>query len=192
MTKPKATNGRLLLLSMSIPLAIGCGSGPPPPASPEPPPSAADAEAEAEAEAAAVAAAVAESEANEAGEATPSPGTEPPEETEAAAAPNAPPIVEVKDECTPVGVDFEKRARPKVKACYAEGKKKDPNLEGTVKIKIDVDFNGKIKSTKIVENTLPQPVANCMLKVIKATPFPDVDKCWNASLTIPVTFPTPR
>src|SRR4051812_40623890 len=36
-----------------------------------------------------------------------------------ASAPEAP------DDCTPVGVDFEKRARPQLKACYAEGKKKD-------------------------------------------------------------------
>ncbi|MBX3193209.1 MAG: AgmX/PglI C-terminal domain-containing protein [Labilithrix sp.] len=101
-------------------------------------------------------------------------------------------IGETKDECTPVGVDFEKRARPKLKDCYAEGKKKDPNLEGTVKIKITVDVKGKIKNTKIVEKTLPEPVANCMLKVIKTTPFPEVDKCWDATLTIPVTFPTPK
>lgn len=103
-----------------------------------------------------------------------------------------PAVGEAKDECTPVGVDFEKRARPKVKVCYAEGKKKDPNLEGTVKIRISVGSTGKIKSTKIIEKTLPNPVAECMLKAIKETPFPEVEKCWNATLTIPITFPTPR
>jgi hypothetical protein len=101
-------------------------------------------------------------------------------------------VGETTDECTPVGVDFEKRARPKLKECYAEGKKKKPDLEGTVKIKITVDVKGKIKSTKIIEKTLPDPVAECMLKVIKTTPFPEVDKCWDATLTIPVTFPTPK
>lgn len=100
-------------------------------------------------------------------------------------------LAETKDECTPVGVDFEKRARPKVKECYAQGKKKNPNLEGTVKIKITVDVKGKIKATKIIEKTLPDPVADCMLKAVKATPFPEVEKCWDASLTIPITFPTP-
>lgn len=102
--------------------------------------------------------------------------------------------LESKDECTPVGVDFEKRARPKLKECYATGKKetKNPNLEGTVKIKITVDVKGKIKSTKVIEKTLPDSVANCMLNVIKATPFPEVDKCWDSTLTIPVTFPTPK
>ncbi|MBX3212748.1 MAG: AgmX/PglI C-terminal domain-containing protein [Labilithrix sp.] len=86
----------------------------------------------------------------------------------------------------------EKRARPKLKECYAEGKKKTPNLEGTVKIKITVDVKGKIKSTKVIEKTLPDPVADCMLKAVKATPFPEVEKCWDSTLTIPVTFPTPK
>mgnify|MGYP001052918406 CR=1 FL=1 len=109
-----------------------------------------------------------------------------------AGAPTPKPIqIEVKDECTPVAVDFEKRARPSLKACYREGKKKDPNLEGTVKLRVTVDVKGKIKSIKVVEKTLPNPVADCMLKALKATPFPEVEKCWNSTLTIPVTFPTP-
>jgi len=100
--------------------------------------------------------------------------------------------VDAPDDCTPVGVDFEKRARPKLKECYATGKKKDPSLEGTVRIKMTVDLKGKIKSVKVVEKTLPDPVADCMLKVVKATPFPEVEKCWDSTLTIPMTFPTPR
>jgi hypothetical protein len=118
------------------------------------------------------------------------PPTEPPDAGEAKPPPA--PVGETPDECTPVGVDFEKRARPKLKECYAQGKKKDPNLEGTVKIKMTIDVKGKIKSVKIIENTLTQPVADCMLNVVKKTPFPEVDKCWDATLTIPITFPTPR
>lgn len=96
------------------------------------------------------------------------------------------------DECTPVGVDFEKRARPNLKACYAEGKKKDPNLMGTVKILVDIDLRGKVKTIKILEKTLPDPVAQCMLKVIKTTPLTEASKCPGKSFTIPVTFPTPH
>ncbi len=99
---------------------------------------------------------------------------------------------EPKDDCTPIGVDFEKRARPKLKDCYAEGKKKDANLQGTVKITVEIDTAGKVKSIKVVEKTLPDPVAQCMLKVVKATPLPEASKCPGKSLTIPVTFPTPR
>lgn len=103
---------------------------------------------------------------------------------------SAPP--EPKDDCTPVGVDFEKRARPKLKDCYAEGKKKDANLQGTVKITVEIDGLGKVKSIKVAEKTLPDAVAQCMLKVVKATPLPEASKCPGKSLTIPVTFPTPR
>src|SRR5687768_1753474 len=42
------------------------------------------------------------------------------------------------DECTPAGVDFEKRNREKLKECYREGKKKDPNLEGTVRLAVSI------------------------------------------------------
>ncbi|MBS2017001.1 MAG: energy transducer TonB [Deltaproteobacteria bacterium] len=110
----------------------------------------------------------------------------------ASSGPVATKSTEPPDECTPLGVEWEKTARPKLKECYAEGKKKDPNLQGTVRISVDIDIRGKIKSQKIVEKTLPDPVAQCMLKAVKATPIPDQDKCRGKSLTIPVTFPTPK
>jgi TonB family protein len=82
--------------------------------------------------------------------------------------------------------------RPELKACYREGKKKEPNLEGTVRIAIEVDTLGKVKTTKIVEKTLPDKVAQCMLKAVKAAPKTELsEKCPGKSLTIPVTFPTP-
>ncbi len=115
--------------------------------------------------------------------------------TKAALTPDSPassaPPPEPPDECTPVGVDFEKRARPKLKDCYAAGKKKNPDLQGTVKIAVNINTLGKIKGIKIVEKTLPEPVAQCMLKVVKATPLPEASKCYGRTLTIPVTFPTP-
>lgn len=95
------------------------------------------------------------------------------------------------DDCTPVGIDFERRARPKMKDCYAIGKKKDPNLQGTVRIAVEIDSSGKVKGTKITEKTLPDPVAQCMLKVVKTTPLPEASKCPGKTLTIPMTFPTP-
>jgi hypothetical protein len=105
--------------------------------------------------------------------------------------PATPPPVDT-DECTPVGVDFEKRARPDLKACYAQGKKKDPNLEGTVRLTVSIDGKGAVKNIKIVEKTLPDPVAQCMLKVLKKTPFPEAKKCPDKNITIPMTFPTPH
>jgi len=99
---------------------------------------------------------------------------------------------EPKDECTPVGVDFEKRARPKMKECYATAKKKEPDLKGTVRITIDIDTLGKVKAYKIVEKTLPDSVAQCMLKVVKSTPLTEASKCPGKSITVPMTFPTPH
>lgn len=99
---------------------------------------------------------------------------------------------EKPDECTPLAVEWEKRLRPQLKACYAEGKKKAPNLEGTVKITVDIDTLGKVRSTKIAEKSLPDPVAHCMLKVVKGAPLSEASKCPGKSLTIPMTFPTPR
>lgn len=96
------------------------------------------------------------------------------------------------DECTPAGVDFEKRNRDKLKECYREGKKKDPNLEGTVRLTVAIDVKGAVKSIKITEKTLPDAVANCMLKVLKAAPFPEAKKCPDKNITIPMTFPTPK
>lgn len=166
-------------MTLSALVAVACGGTTPPPSPPNeiPPPSVPS-------DAAAPSATV--------------PAAPPPSETaapasdSAASAPKPVAIAEPKDECTPVGVDFEKRARPKLKECYATGKKKDPSLEGTVKVRMTVDVKGKIKSVKVVEKTLPDPVADCMLKVVKTTPFPEVEKCWDATLTIPITFPTPH
>lgn len=107
----------------------------------------------------------------------------------AAAKPSAP--EPPADECAPVGVDFEKRARPKIKECYREGKKKEPDLKGSIKITLEVDGLGKIHGPKIAETTLPKPVSACMLKAVKDTPLPEAAKCPNKTVTIPVTFPTP-
>ncbi len=109
----------------------------------------------------------------------------------AAAAPQPAAPEPPADECAPVGVDFEKRARPKIKECYREGKKKEPDLKGTIKIALEVDGLGKIRGPKIVETTLPKPVSACMLKAVKETPLPEAAKCPNKTVTIPVTFPTP-
>ena len=104
----------------------------------------------------------------------------------------APAPAEVNDECTPVGVDFEKRARPRLKECYATGKKKEPDLRGSVRIAVEIDTLGKVKGIKILDKTLPDAVAQCMLKVVKATPLTEASKCPGKSFTLPLTFPTPR
>lgn len=189
MTRP--LGGALFFVALASAVVVACGDSKPEAKAPEPPNGTSDTAPDMPAPTASTIAS-----------ATPPAATSsaPPAETASAAAPpetpkpsaNGIPSTEPKDECTPVGVDFEKRARPKLKECYADGKKKDANLQGTVKIKITVDLKGKIKSTKVLEKTLPDPVADCMLKVVKSTPFPEVEKCWDSTITIPITFPTPR
>lgn len=169
-------------LVLTLTLAAGCGGGSSPPLTPDTNAKDSGAESFGEVNPADLAELDAGSAAAPAAEPAPPPA--------AAAAPPAAP--EPKDDCTPVGVDFEKRARPKLKECYATGKKKDPNLQGTVKITVDIDTRGLVKTIKIVEKTLPDPVAQCMLKVVKTTPLPEASKCPGKSLTIPVTFPTPH
>lgn len=112
-----------------------------------------------------------------------------------ASPPSAPPPPESEpastDECAPVARAFERSTRSKIRECYREGKKKDPNLTGSIKIGLEVDGLGKAKPAKILESTLPKDVSACMLKAVKATPLPEASKCPNKSLAIPVTFPTP-
>jgi hypothetical protein len=115
----------------------------------------------------------------------------PPAETPAAEAAAAP--EEPADECSPVGVELEKSVRPQLKECYRAGKKKDANLEGTVRIALEIDMLGKLKTLEIAESTLPDAVAKCMLKAVKAAPKTELtDKCRGKAISIPVTFPTPR
>ena len=117
-------------------------------------------------------------------------GSEPATASAATAAPAPAAPSEPEDECTPVGVDFEKRARPKIKECYRKAKEKTPDLKGTIRIAVDIDGLGKVRGTKITEKTLPDPVASCMLAAVKGTPLPEAAKCPGKTLTIPVSFPT--
>ena len=61
-----------------------------------------------------------------------------------------------------------------------------------MRLSVSIDIKGAVKSIKITEKTLPDPVANCMLKVLKAAPFPEAKKCPDKNITIPMTFPTPK
>lgn len=129
------------------------------------------------------------------GDAAPADPTPPAAEADAGApaataAPSSAPPAEPADACTAGSAAFEKRVRPKLQACYREGKKKNPSLEGMVRIATDVSTLGKIGSQKVVEKTLPDAVAACMLKAVKAEPFPEAEKCPGKAVIIPIQFPT--
>jgi hypothetical protein len=95
------------------------------------------------------------------------------------------------DPCGPVAASFEKSARPDLKACYREGKKKKPDLEGSVRIYINVDMTGKAGSVKGSESELGKSVVDCMVKVVKAAAASfDGSTCKGKTVTIPMQFPT--
>lgn len=111
------------------------------------------------------------------------------------AAQNAPPPTanDLGAVCQKAAQGWEKRARPQIKACYREGKKKDPNLMGTARILVDVGFDGKLKPAKLDGvSSLGDDVAKCMVDAVTATPFPESGECKTRQLTIPIEFPTPH
>jgi hypothetical protein len=99
-----------------------------------------------------------------------------------------------EDACGFAGAAFEKRARPQVKACYREGKKKDANLVGGVRIVVNITDKGKVGNIMSSPNgdrtMLPKDVVKCMVDAVKKTEPGDVDKCKGKSVVIPIAFPT--
>jgi hypothetical protein len=96
------------------------------------------------------------------------------------------------DPCGPLAAAFEKSVRPQLKECYREGKKKNPNLEGSVRIYVNVDLNGRMASVKAPEDSeLGKSVVDCMLKAVKKGSL-DGSVCKGKTLAIPLQFPTAR
>lgn len=91
--------------------------------------------------------------------------------------------------CTAVATAFEHETHPKIRACYREGKKDDPNLEGTLKVLLTFDARGK-RTLKTEDVTLPKSVATCMLQALEKTPFPEGKRCLGKTLTFPIRFPS--
>jgi outer membrane biosynthesis protein TonB len=62
--------------------------------------------------------------------------------------------------------------RPEVLKCFAEGKKKDHGLKGTVALQMQVDAGGKVHHIQ-VQSTLKDPlVAACVVKSANNWKFP--------------------
>jgi eukaryotic-like serine/threonine-protein kinase len=62
--------------------------------------------------------------------------------------------------------------RPEVLKCFADGKKKDRSLHGTITLQLAVDASGKVARVQ-VQSTLTSPlVAGCVVKVANSWRFP--------------------
>jgi hypothetical protein len=98
------------------------------------------------------------------------------------------------DACSTAAMALEKRARPAIKACYREGKKKDANLIGGVRLAAAVTLAGKLGNIMTSPNgdkkLLPPAVVKCMADAVKAADPGDISACKGKSIAIPVQFPS--
>jgi hypothetical protein len=93
------------------------------------------------------------------------------------------------DPCNPASTDYESQVRPKFNACYQEGKKKNPNLAGEIRITMSFDYKGKLTSTKVTgPDDLGKTVIACMLDAVKKTPFQFGDACARKSIMVGKKF----
>ena len=151
---------------LSLAIVCGCGSSPPP--SPPPPPPKGtiavirDDDAGAQADAA-------------------------PAQTAAdddAGPPDPPPRV---DPCDAIAAAFEERVRPLFNTCYQEGKKKNPDLQGTIAVTLSINGLGKVTSVKPAPSELGDSVVGCMVKKLKTVPF-DGEKCPSRMVAVSKTY----
>lgn len=168
------TRAATLILGAFI---VACGSSPPP--APEPGPPAAPAAPAAAAEGPAAAA-----------EPAPPPATSAAATPEPPGAPNAPPtagiIAQGHDECSGVAAPFEEKVRAKFNECYQTGKKKNPELAGTIKVTLKVDTKGKVKYVPD-PSKLDKPAYDCMVSAVKKEPF-DAKACKGKDVAVSKTF----
>jgi hypothetical protein len=78
--------------------------------------------------------------------------------------------------------------RPEVLKCFADGKKKDHAMKGTVSVQLAVDAAGKVKHIQ-VQSTINNPlVAACVVKSANAWKFPSRGGADMATVNYPFTI----
>lgn len=93
-----------------------------------------------------------------------------------------------QDECGAAAAPFEGRVRPRLNECYAAGKKKNPDLAGSIHIVVDVSPSGKVASVKAVGTSeLGASVVDCMVKAVKKEPF-DGSVCKGKTVAVGKTW----
>jgi hypothetical protein len=80
--------------------------------------------------------------------------------------------------------------RPKFNACYTDGLKKDPKLEGSVTLSAKIEKDGKVSVvTPKMLNGLNTTVVKCLTDQVKAAAFaPSGGMAYATSIDIPVGF----
>lgn len=106
----------------------------------------------------------------------------------AAPAPTGPDLsTQGQAECAGIAAPFEERVRAKFNECYQAGKKKNPELAGTIKVTLKVDTKGKVTKYVPDPSKLDKPVFDCMVKVVKKEPF-DGKACAGKDVTVSKTY----
>ncbi len=94
------------------------------------------------------------------------------------------------DECSKAAVPYEEKVRPLFNDCYREGKKKNPDLQGSIRITVAVNMTGKVNSVVPAPSELGESVVSCMVKAVKSHPF-DGAACKGKTLMVGKTFGKP-
>jgi Gram-negative bacterial TonB protein C-terminal len=78
--------------------------------------------------------------------------------------------------------------RPEVLKCFAEGKKKDHGMKGTISLQLQIDLAGKVHRVQ-VQSTMNAPlVAACVVKSVNNWKFPTRSSGELATVTYPFTI----
>ncbi|MDA3863497.1 MAG: AgmX/PglI C-terminal domain-containing protein [Deltaproteobacteria bacterium] len=72
--------------------------------------------------------------------------------------------------------NFMKNNRKQINDCFKTGKSKDANLEGTLKVKLKINSEGKVDSCEITQHLNLESVGNCACNKIKNWNFPAKSK----------------
>ena len=123
-------------------------------------------------------------------------GATPEPATTAATAPTTPPppdappaagvLAQGHEECGSVSAPFEEKVRAKFNECYQAGKKKNPELAGTIKVTLKIDMKGKIKYVP-EPSKLDKAPYDCMVSAVKKEKF-DAKACKGKDVTVEKTF----
>lgn len=78
--------------------------------------------------------------------------------------------------------------RPRFKACYQEGLRTDPSMQGCVVLRTSIDPSGYVQKNEVfVREDLSEPVVDCIRGVVRSAKFfPPGGR--GSLLQIPVTF----
>jgi outer membrane biosynthesis protein TonB len=62
--------------------------------------------------------------------------------------------------------------RPEISKCFADGKKKNAGLKGTINLQLQVDTAGKVHRVQVQSNLKDPLVAACVVRSANAWKFP--------------------